>query len=62
MYAIDRGPLPVRADAVDVVLRDAVVELLLVLVGEVAQAVPLRRHLRVEGPDVVVDDARVLPD
>ena len=43
--------------AVDVVERDAVVEDLLLLVAEVAQAVPLRGRLGVEGPDVVVDDS-----
>ena len=68
----------------DVVHRDAVVELLLLLVGEVAEAIPctlsspissgprgtegeqglglrtLTTALGVEGPGVVVDDARVL--
>ena len=43
---------------VDVVQRDTIVENLFLLVAKVAQAVPLRRRLRVEGPDVVVDDAR----
>lgn len=57
-----------RADTVDVaarlavspvniIQRDAVVEHFLLLVAEVPQAVPLGGGLRVEGPDVVVDDA-----
>ena len=41
----------------DLLQADAVVEDGLALVAEVAQAVPLARALRVEGPDVVVDDA-----
>ena len=49
-----------RVRAVDVVEGDVVVEALGSLVGEVAQTVPLRAGLRVEGPDVVVDDARRL--
>lgn len=49
-------------DAVDLALPDAVVEQPLLLVPEVAQAVPLRRDLRVERPHVVVDGARGLGD
>ena len=58
-----------RADSVDIaarlairpvniIERDAVIEHFFFLVAEVAQAVPLRGGLGVEGPDVVVDDAR----
>lgn len=41
----------------DVLERDAVVELGFFLVGEVPKAVPLAAGLRVELPDVVVDYA-----
>lgn len=54
--AVDVGSL-LAVCAVDVVEGDAVVELGFFLVAEVAQAVPLGGRLRVEGPDVVVDDA-----
>ena len=43
---------------VDLVERHAVVELRFGLVPEMPQAVPLAAGLRVEGPDVVVDDPR----
>lgn len=58
--AVDGGLLAVAVPAVDVVKGDAVVELGLLLVAEVAQAIPLAGDLGVEGPDVVVDDARGL--
>ena len=48
--------LPIRP--MDIIQRDAIIEYFLLLVAKVAQAVPLRRRLRVEGPDVIVDDAR----
>ena len=41
----------------DVVHAHVVVEARCLLVREMAEAVPLRRGLRVEGPDVVVDEA-----
>lgn len=44
----------------DIALRDAVIEELRILVREMAQAVPLRGDLRVEGPHVVVDGPRGL--
>ena len=53
--AIDGALLAAFADAVDVVHGDAIVEPAVVEVAEVAQPVPLRRHLRVERPHVVVD-------
>ena len=46
--------------AVDLIEGDTVVEALLALVAEMPQAVPLAGRLGVEGPDVVVDDARGL--
>lgn len=46
--------------AMDIIERQPIIELGLLLVSEVAQAIPLRRRLGVEGPDVVVDDARRL--
>jgi hypothetical protein len=42
----------------DIIQRDTIIEYFLRLVAKVAQPVPLRRRLCVEGPDVVVDDAR----
>lgn len=48
--------------AADLVDGDTIVKLGLLLVGKVAEAVPLRRDLRVELPDVVVDDAGRLVD
>lgn len=42
----------------DIIQRDTIIENFLLLVAKVAQAVPLGRRLRVESPDVVVDDAR----
>lgn len=55
------GPLADAVDVrgagpVDVGQRDVVVEALGLLVGKVAQTVPLRGGLGIEGPDVVVDD------
>lgn len=47
---------------VDLVHGDAVVEALLLLVAKVPQAIPLRRGLRVEGLDVIVDEAWVLAE
>lgn len=41
---------------VDVGQRDAIVEALFLLVSEMSEAVPLAAALRVESPDVVVDD------
>lgn len=53
--AIDGALLAALADAVDVVHGNPIVEPAIVEVAEVAQPVPLRRHLRVERPHVVVD-------
>jgi hypothetical protein len=58
--AVDGARPARRVDGVDVLLGDAVVEAPLALVGEVAQAVPLRARLGVERPDVVIDAARRL--
>jgi hypothetical protein len=44
--------------SVDVVEGDAVVEDFLLLVAEMAEAVPLRRRLGVESPDVIIHYAR----
>lgn len=41
---------------------NAAVEQTLPLVREMPQAIPLRRHLRVEGPHVIVDGAGRLVD
>lgn len=55
------GALPVLAvQGVDLLHGHAVVEELLLLVPKVAQAIPLRRDLRVERPDVVVARERRL--
>lgn len=62
MYPIHQILLPVRTHAVDILHRDAIIKELLALVREVAQPIPLRRHLRVERPHVVVHYPRVLPD
>ena len=59
----DRAPLPcLNIDVMDIVLRDAVVEELGVLIREMAKAVPLRRDLRIEGPDVIVNGPGYLGD
>lgn len=64
MNAINQRLLPILVQAVstalDIVDRHAAVEFCLLLVAKVAQPVPLTGYLRIEGPDVVVDDARGL--
>lgn len=52
--------LPLVASARDVLDGGVVVESLRLLVPEVAEPVPLRRALRVEGPGVVVHDPGLL--
>jgi hypothetical protein len=54
IYIAARFPI----SPVDIIERNAIIKHFLLLVAEMPQAVPLRRRLRVEGPDVVVDDAR----
>lgn len=44
--------------AVDIVQGNTIIEDFLFLVTEVAEAVPLARRLRIECPDIIVDDAR----
>ena len=60
MDTVDGALATVAVGAVNVVHGDAVVELLLLLVGKVSQAIPLARHLRVKGPYVVVHGPRSL--
>ena len=43
---------------VDIIQRNTIIENFLLLVAKVAQTIPLRGRLRVEGPHVVIDDAR----
>lgn len=62
LNAIHGRLLAVAVLAADLVDGDAVVELGLLLVAKMAEAVPLRRDLGVELPDIVVDDARGLVD
>lgn len=46
-----------KARPMDILLRNAIVELRFGLVCEVPQAIPLAGYLAVEGPDIVVYDA-----
>lgn len=60
--SINSRLFPTTVLAADLVDRHAIIKLAFLLVPKVAEAIPLRRHLGIKGPDVVVDDARRLVD
>jgi hypothetical protein len=43
--------------AVNISQRDPIVEKFLLLIGKMSQTIPLGTHLRVERPDIVVDNS-----
>lgn len=56
LNAVDGRQFSILVNGVDLLHGHAVVEALLFLIATVAEAVPLRRGLRVEGPDVIVGE------
>lgn len=53
LYPINLTPL-----RMNILHRHSIVELLFLLISIVSQPIPLTGHLRVEGPDIIVDAPR----